>query len=434
MKKLFTIALIFALSLSPLKINAATSPKAGASCSKAGLSQIYNKLKFTCIKSGKKLVWDSGVSTSSTLPLPKLPFTLPVTSKSNSNSVTFTNILEKISEIPNLAWSNSQETLKKNIQPDVPIDLAIGPNTIADSEFFNKTLKLGTKLWSSFPLPSAILGTVYNKEDIPWAMNRIKSFPNQTPESGDITRGVRDGIPILQNCPNDCTYSANMGILDPGSKAMGNFGVPPVGAPKPPVVLNGGYIVHELTHSVQGAQFLTSQDAQPGRTGVSVLHANNVMTNEMPCWIIEGSANFAGYSATSTTIEDYLAIRNGEAAGRTDPSLKNYSAEEFKTYLFGQIPGKCRPMGNQGRAGSSSGLDTAYNLGYGVGMLTVEALASIGGVESTMALFTLVASGYSFSESFSKVYGISWDAGSTILSKVLEAEFKTPDIASKMPH
>ena len=213
---------------------------------------------------------------------------------------------------------------------------------------------------------------------------------------------------------------------------MANFGMPPMGAPQPPAISSGGFIVHELTHSVQGAQFLTSKDAQPGHTGVSVLHANNVMTNEMPCWIIEGHANFAAYSATSSTLDDYLAIRNGEAAGRSDPSLKSYSAEEFKTYLFGQIPGQCRPMGDQGRAGSSAGLQTAYNLGYGVGMLTVEALASIGGTESTMALFTLVAAGYSFPQSFEKVYGISWDAGSTVLSKVLEAEFKTPDILSKL--
>lgn len=38
----------------------AISPKPGAKCAKAGLSQVSNGKKFTCIKAGKKLVWSKG--------------------------------------------------------------------------------------------------------------------------------------------------------------------------------------------------------------------------------------------------------------------------------------------------------------------------------------------------------------------------------------
>jgi hypothetical protein len=60
---------IFALVLTLLFPNAlfAANPKSGAKCSKAGQTQVYSGKKFTCIKSGKNLVWNNGVE----LPKPK---------------------------------------------------------------------------------------------------------------------------------------------------------------------------------------------------------------------------------------------------------------------------------------------------------------------------------------------------------------------------
>ena len=57
--------LLFAFSAT-----AATPPKPGSTCTKAGLTQSYNGMKYTCIKSGKKLVWDKGVLV--TQPSPKV--------------------------------------------------------------------------------------------------------------------------------------------------------------------------------------------------------------------------------------------------------------------------------------------------------------------------------------------------------------------------
>ena len=53
-------AIIFLLSVSLLPANAATPPKAGSVCTKSGTTKIYMGKKFTCIKVGKKLVWDKG--------------------------------------------------------------------------------------------------------------------------------------------------------------------------------------------------------------------------------------------------------------------------------------------------------------------------------------------------------------------------------------
>jgi len=57
-KYLLSVFLIFAL-VAPLNANAAI--KAGASCKKAGQTSTVAGKKYTCVKSGKKLVWNKGV-------------------------------------------------------------------------------------------------------------------------------------------------------------------------------------------------------------------------------------------------------------------------------------------------------------------------------------------------------------------------------------
>ena len=59
-KGLLAIAVVLLLTLvTPLQ---AATPKAGAKCTKAGATATASGKKFTCVKSGKKLVWNKGVA------------------------------------------------------------------------------------------------------------------------------------------------------------------------------------------------------------------------------------------------------------------------------------------------------------------------------------------------------------------------------------
>ena len=66
--RVLVIALLLLAPLSPSI--SATPPKAGAVCSKAGITQNYNGKKYTCIKNGKKFSWDKGVVLNQPLPVP----------------------------------------------------------------------------------------------------------------------------------------------------------------------------------------------------------------------------------------------------------------------------------------------------------------------------------------------------------------------------
>ncbi len=70
------LSLLLPLVLIATPLYAAT-PKASAKCSKAGITSTYAGKKYTCIKSGKKLVWNKGVRLS----VPK-PFATPSPSPS----------------------------------------------------------------------------------------------------------------------------------------------------------------------------------------------------------------------------------------------------------------------------------------------------------------------------------------------------------------
>lgn len=85
MRKLLAgLVAVLSLSLVTAQLSvAAVTP--GTKCSKAGATSTYNGKKYTCVKSGKKLVWNKGV----TLPKPK-----PVATPTPSPSPTPTQTVE----------------------------------------------------------------------------------------------------------------------------------------------------------------------------------------------------------------------------------------------------------------------------------------------------------------------------------------------------
>lgn len=70
-KRVFASLLVTALFIVPLPQASAVTAKAGSSCTKHKATSIVKGKKFTCIKSGKKLVWDKGVLVKTLVTKPK---------------------------------------------------------------------------------------------------------------------------------------------------------------------------------------------------------------------------------------------------------------------------------------------------------------------------------------------------------------------------
>ena len=69
-KRVIAFLSILSLFLSTLLIPANAAAKAGGACSKAGITSVVSGKTFTCIKSGKKLVWNKGVAVAASNPTP----------------------------------------------------------------------------------------------------------------------------------------------------------------------------------------------------------------------------------------------------------------------------------------------------------------------------------------------------------------------------
>jgi hypothetical protein len=89
--------LVLGLVLSSIQAYSATPPKPGATCSKVGATQISKGIRYTCVKSGKKLTWNKGVvvtkaqpspsSSSTSIPMPSvIPSATPSISAMPSGS------------------------------------------------------------------------------------------------------------------------------------------------------------------------------------------------------------------------------------------------------------------------------------------------------------------------------------------------------------
>ena len=70
MRRVFATIVIGSLVLTLNLSNAAAAVKPGTTCKKLGQISTTAGIKYTCIKSGKKLLWNKGVGTKSTSPTP----------------------------------------------------------------------------------------------------------------------------------------------------------------------------------------------------------------------------------------------------------------------------------------------------------------------------------------------------------------------------
>jgi hypothetical protein len=145
----------------------------------------------------------------------------------------------------------------------------------------------------------------------------------------------------------------------------------------------------------------------------------------LPCWISEGLAHAAGLTAGTHSLDDYLQVRRlqashpvlnvagGHSSAPVDRSTMTFTF--LTTYYSESSPPGCFSL-------------PSYSLGYSAGFLTTEALAAIGGIESTLLLYSRTASGESFEEAFKNIYGITWNEASGILAKVVSEEFASYNI------
>ena len=130
MRKRFLVLLTVTLTLGLLQPIAIAAPKPGTACKKAGQTSTSAGIKYTCIKSGKKLVWNKGVATKKAEPAPVPSAETKVESKNllaTDSRITPTSALTPIASCktgdmtPDYAWGGKILNRNGFPRPDISV-------------------------------------------------------------------------------------------------------------------------------------------------------------------------------------------------------------------------------------------------------------------------------------------------------------------------
>lgn len=368
MKRLSVIALVGSLLLVAGTSPANAAIKAGDACKKAGQISTVKGIKYTCTKSGKKLIWSKGVKTPTPTPTP----TTPVQVK----ALTIDNL--DYEQVYIKSRAEVTKYVASGVSSEGGIDFQVGANVDAWRIDIAKTeVNSAVKLWSSFFKPSAVTIIWYSSKDIPWAKTRYEAA---------------GGNPAWANGFTGCTpqYCGNASAsLMPGGKFLFEQGL----EFQDQGLWNRSTAAHEYTHL-----------AQFGLSGTANM-------NSMPWWSVEGGAQFYGEAIGYAPFDSTKSTRSGIHTQYTSDSKAYISAlfpgETIKSILLKNDPEASKKLMRSIEVSNNS--QGALGLSYLLGSYATEVLVAVYGHEKMAQFYSSFATSSNYESNFSNVFGITVD-------------------------
>ena len=385
---LVLLSLIIFTSAQNLPANAAV--KAGGACPKAGNTSIVAGKTYTCIKNGKKLIWDKGKATTKPSVNPSSSFSSPQPVKTPAKPTSFSDLEEKSEGIPYAVWESIQSNLIQHPSTDLKINFLFGPTTPQryPNQWTIDAVTLGSRLMGAQKQPSEVKCIQYNKGDVPWARSEAERY----------TPAFRLGMSLSDQAAEKCNGLDCDGAV---TNIANDIGLVLVGVATPVnrfniQKFNGQNDLHEYVHAVQGMVFKGKTQSPP--------------PVQMPCWYSEGQPQAISIPTVTKSADEYVKIRKSWI---TDNKwlLKDYEPETIQEFLRNNMKVPC----------DGSTMLMNYTLGY----IVMDQLVAIGGVDKTFDVLAAISDGLKFEDAFKKSYGISWDEAAVVLSRTASKVFKT---------
>ena len=368
-KLISSLTALSLIALSP-QISANAAAKTGGVCSKAGLTSVVSSKTYTCIKSGKKLVWDKGVA-----------IVKPIQPAAPTG---FNDLEANYSGVSYSAWKKSNEKILASSSPSIPLEILIGVNTKLNNKNPEYAFSQVNKLYAGNTLPKNIVLLAFNFQDRDWAITKMDQI---VPNAGSAW--IKDvACPSANNCLGGGSFH---NLSNKTSLIVITTGIDPNNVSN---VTSGTLEAHEYTHSIQQS----SADAL--RPGVNLLKSP-----WPPNWYWEGLANFSQHAAIySDSFEKYSQGRKEASGGIFNNSTWNakYIEGYFQTNLTNEWASQY-PRWRQ----------------YDLGAMLVEILVAIKGPDSVMQVFSDSVNGGGFESAFQKIYGSSFQSVIPTISRTI---------------
>ena len=349
MKSVYSKVLLIVLALALIPVSALSAQKItpGTSCKVLNQKVVYQKKTYTCVKSGKKLVWNKGVVVKKPTPTPTpsskpfVPWSTDVTGK----------------EISDAAQKSFREWA--NLQADKPLKHQF---IIQEGVFPNRAKSLtaadltGSKLFSHFFSPKSIT-VIGSSED--WVVQKLNSL------AGSFRNCNINYVRGLDWCWD--------GVAMQGMVVLSDMKFDPLELGKD----GSSLLAHEYFHLVQ------SQLANPDR--YMIKDGSSITAYLFPAWLVEGSAEFAGYSVAVLAMDsEYWQGRERMFNAANQNALED---AEIRTFLGTQPNGPVDP--------------------YGIGRAATEFLVASVGFQKLLDIFASFKETKDFEKSFETVTGVS---------------------------
>jgi len=381
--------------------------KQGSPCKKAGTTSAVNGLKYTCIKSGKKLVWSKGVKVSLPTP-PSTPTPVPTPSVTPSATPTptptptaepivlptsFEDLYEKRKGVSLAAWQKSSEIIKSSRNKSGPLEIITGPNTKPNFDDYPTPVGLVSRLFPARSEPARTIVIRYKYVDIDWAETTLRS--KLTVEEFNQLNRNEGGRAITGRCDDrDKNCRGAMQQTTMSGLALIIQGVPNSEDRNDPTGKlrfgTGMLEAHEYFHSLQRIPIMDKTSVWP--------HA----------WYSEGSAEWV--QNMSVNYLDYKTYKDFLRLDCTN-SCKTLSEADLVEFLE-----------KSKENFTPSNFDQFLN--YSIGSRFIEALVALKGPDTLIGMYEEMAKKLSFDQAFKNVYGVEWSYAIPILAKTVYTNLK----------
>jgi hypothetical protein len=383
---LFVAALVVGVIVAP---QSSAAVKSGATCKKPGVESIQSGRKFTCIKQGKKFVWNKGVvvkaaptKVSTPTPTPSaVPTPAPTpTFTPPPRPMNWTELVSKSDGITYWAWKLAQE--RKAITGTVTTEfiIHIGPKTVMNIQDPEKLVKAVASFYSSAPQVKVAHLAFFDFEDVEWAVEIDKKYSSR-PRPTEVAR----------TCLSKTLCNGGNAYIDSNLVSFNYLSSSPT-TKSDFMQSNGSVIAHEHFHTIQ---LLPMYDAI----------SRGIEPVWMPDWIREGTADWFSTAFVANNFSDLTSWQR--TRNEVELYRDKFSAESVSKVLS-----------------SNTGQSDNGFLAYNVGSKVAEALVVLKGVDSILEFYQLGAKGQSFETAFQSIYGITWAEAKPILAQAISNHYK----------
>jgi hypothetical protein len=413
-----------------------------------GLQTIDSGRKYTCVKQGKKFVWNKGVvvkaapvanpspsatpspspsatatpSPSPTPTRPQLSFietlrapavdgkfpieyeTYPIPTKLPTS---WEDLLESREGIAYKAWLSMSKTVATSSSSLGNVSVLIGPNTEPPFKDLQGAMSLVSRGFPTSKQPSNITVITFNYTDQMWADDLYRKFLAN--ESDFFKRTHQDHVMNMCQASRKICWSA-MGFTNAAGDGVLLLGVveDEISKGLDPTYSNyarsiGGLTVaHEYFHTIQ-RKLIDKNYFQ--------------MMFNPPTWFNEATAVYVENSAMNhTSFDKYMRFRAVDAklaypsCGAADQGCFPVTEDIMTNFLS---------LSHY----STNWSNFPYGMKYEVSIRTIEILVALKGHESITDVYSYMEQNHTFEEAFLKIYGITYSSAVPLLAKIVSEQF-----------